>query len=216
MTPSIAPCALVLCLALPVAAEEPAPSPAPSPSPSPNAARKRLRLDVDRHVERVLQGQAGLPRFETSVEVLGKTPELLLERFIKGFDVECGPTGGGAPSEVEMRAARPAVSPSVDFMALARELVSRLKGREKGPERYFIYMARRRDGATYWVREGRLPVATVAAVPEAGVEMVAGFPDLDSATKALRRLERGLPVAARADAAPTPRWVTSPCRVRGK
>jgi hypothetical protein len=59
-------------------------------------------------------------------------------------------------------------------------------------------------------------VSALAAVPEAGVEMLAGFPDHKSATAALKRLERGMTMTARADVAPTPRWVSSPCRVRGK
>ena len=57
-------------------------SASPTPSPSP------LTLDVEKHVDQVLAEQAskGTPRFETTIEVVGKSPQIMLERFFGGVD----------------------------------------------------------------------------------------------------------------------------------
>src|SRR5262245_47610848 len=81
-----------------LAALQAAPSPSPRASPSPRPSpRPRLRLDVDRHVQQVLEKHEDLPRFETSVEVVATPPDVLMQRFLKPYDLECGPTEGGAP-----------------------------------------------------------------------------------------------------------------------
>ena len=73
-------------------AQTASPKASPSPSPSPS-----IVIDVDRHVGQMLEEEAkkGTPRFETSIEVYGKSPQIMLERFFGGVDLECKP--GGAP-----------------------------------------------------------------------------------------------------------------------
>jgi len=168
-----------------------------------------LQVDVAKQVDRVLEGS--VPRFETSVEVEGKSPQDVLKGQFKGLDLECGPAGGGAPTEVETRAFRPHSAPYLDFAALGRALVDKLKG--KGPDRYFLYGIHRRDGVSYALRDAPMPASGLYAAPGASFELVAAFPDLETATRAWDRLERGFETAVRADPGlPPPAWATSPCR----
>lgn len=195
-------------------AEAQTPSPTPSPSPRP------LRLDIDRHVEERLAEEAakGTPRFETRVEVVGKSPQMMLDRYFGGVDVECtpggAPPGGGAPTHVEMREARWHPSPSVDLAAVVKLIGELLKGGKDQPERYFLYRLRRKDGVSYILREGRAPDMLLYASPETRFELVAGFPDIDSGTRALRRLERGFATPVGPSTPPPAEWQTSTCRPR--
>jgi hypothetical protein len=184
-------------------------TPKPSPSPSPS-----IVIDVDRHVDQMLEEEAkkGTPRFETSIEVYGKSPQIMLERFFGGVDLECtpggAPPGGGAPTEVEMRAVRPHPSPYVDFAALGMAMAKKLKG--KGPERFFLYRVfNNKDRITYLLREGRL---TPGSLPGMTYEMIAAFPDTSSAVRGWKRMEHGFPTAEGPDASPPPPWQTTTCR----
>jgi hypothetical protein len=177
---------------------------------------RRLRVDVEKHVEKVLEEEAkrGIPRFETSVEVVAKSPQVLLERFFGGLDLECGAVPGGAPSETEMRAYRHTPAPYIDLMALARALVKRFKG--KGEQRYFLYRAVDKEGrVSFSLREGRLADAAFYNTPGTTFELVETFSDIDNATQAWRRLERGFPTAVATNSGwlPAP-WVEAPCRPR--
>lgn len=197
------------------AAEPPTPAPSPSPSPSP---RPRLRLDLERHVGHALEKEveSGPPRFQDSVEVDAQTPQAMLERHTAGLHLECGPTGGGgAPTEIETRAARPHPSPSIDFVPLLKALGGAL-GKKKQAERFFLYRVRSANRTTYLVRTERIPEAWHFATPGTTYEFVEAFADLDSAARGLRRLERGHARAEREDpGAPPPLWVTAtPCRPR--
>ena len=189
------------------------PSPTPSPSPSP------LTLDVEKHVDQVLAEQAGkdTPRFETTIEVVGKSPQIMLERFFGGVDLECGPigsvpAGGGAPTVEETRAFRPHPSPSVDFAALGRAVAQKLKG--KGPEKYFLYRVRSKNGEKFLLREGRVPASWLDTLPGTRFDLVAAFPDLDSGVKGWKRMERGFPTAEGSNAPPPQPWATTTCRPR--
>jgi hypothetical protein len=185
-------------------------SPSPTPSPSP------IVIDVDRHVGQVLEEEAkkGPPRFQTSIEVYGKSPQIMLERFFGGVDLECvpggAPPGGGAPTEVEMRAVRPHPAPYVDFAALGMAVAKKLKG--KGPERYFLYRVRNKERVNYLLREGRVPPGTVGVLPGVTYDLVAAFPDTDSAVRGWKRMEHGFPTAEGPDASPPPPWQTTTCR----
>jgi hypothetical protein len=174
-----------------------------------------LRLDVDRHVERLLadKQKGGLPRFETSIEVLGKSPQVMLDRFFHGLDLECGPASVGAPTDVEMRTVRHLPTPYIDLAALAGALAKGLK--EKGPDRYFLYRVRRAGGVSYWLREERIPAAWLFNTPGTTFELAATFPDLDSAAKGWCRMERGFETPKpTASASPPPPWMTTSCRPR--
>ncbi len=188
-------------------------SASPTPSPSP------LTLDVEKHVDQVLTEEAnkGTPRFETTIEVVGKSPQIMLERFFGGVDLECGPvgsvaSGGGAPTVAETRAFRPHPSPSVDFAALGRAVAKKLKG--KGPETYFLYRLRSKEGEKYLLREGRVPPSWLESLPGTRFDLVAAFPDLDSGVKGWKRMERGFPSPVSPDAPPPEPWVTTTCRPR--
>jgi hypothetical protein len=201
-------------------------TPCPQDSPRPAAVQEReqeaeqgkppssgLRLDVDKHVERLLadREKGGMPRFETSIEVLGKSPQVMLERFFRGLDLECGPVPSAAPTDVDMRTFRHLPTPYLDLAALAAALAKRQK--EKGPDRYFLYRVRRASGVTYWLREDRIPDSLFFNSPGTTFELTATFPDVDSAVKGFRRMERGFETPKpTASASPPPPWATIPCR----
>jgi hypothetical protein len=173
---------------------------------------RRLRLDIERHVERILaeRSDGGLLRFYETVEVKGRSPQIMLERLLRGLDLECSPTPVGPPAPAETRPFRPEVPPSADFAALFKALFEKAKA--KGPARYFLYRIVRPDRPlAYALREGAIPESTRLAAP--GVfELVESFPDLKSGTAALRRMERGFatPTRAREGGTPPP-WVATSC-----
>ena len=82
MLPHLCAGLLLLAQAAPASGPSPSPSPTPVASPSPPAVPQRLRLDIARHVDSVLREQDGTPRFETSLEVVGRPPDIALEEAI--------------------------------------------------------------------------------------------------------------------------------------
>lgn len=179
---------------------------------------RRLVLDIDKHVEQKLAEEAKYaPRFETSIEVVARSPQMLLERFFGGVDLECGPGGGGAPSVEEMREHRPHAPPTADLMALAMALAGKVMNRVKGKPtpRYYLYAVRRASTVNYALREDRVPDSWFYNFPGVSFELVESFPDKDSAVTAWRRMERGFgtPTAPKVDAL-APQWATAPCRPR--
>jgi hypothetical protein len=195
-------------------AEAQSPSPPPTPTPAPG----RLKLDIDRHVEQRLaeEERKGTPRFETQVEVVGKSPQVMLDRYFGGVDLECPPGGappdGGAPSEVEMREARWHLSPYADFLALGKFIADKLNGKGGKAERYFLYRVRAGDKVSYLLREGRAPDTLLYGAPGTTFELVDAFPDLDSGTRAWRRMERGFPTPVGPTASPPAAWQATTCR----
>lgn len=190
-------------------------TPRATPTPDP------IVLDVERHVDQVLAEEAnkGTPRFETTIEVVGKSPQIMLERFFGGVDLECGPVGsvapgGGAPTVAETRAFRPHLPPSADFGALiaavGQAVAKKLKG--KGPEKYFLYRLRSNNGEKYLLREGRVPASWLDSLPGTKFDLVAAFPDLDSGVKGWKRMERGMPSPVSPDVPPPEPWATTTCR----
>lgn len=176
-----------------------------SPSPPPQEAHalqrpdkadepgERLHVDVEGHVERLLEERAaaGLPRFEESIEVRGKTPQVMIERFFGGLDVECAPAGVGAPSARELDEARPTPPPTADLLALAQLALAQIKGRDKRADRYFLYGMKRGTEVSYQLRDARVPVTWLYGINGTTFELVDSFPDRDEAIRALRRRERG-------------------------
>lgn len=210
------PAGFVVAVVLASLAASAGPTPAPSPTPTPRPAAT-VRPRVSEQVEKALDEKERTepPRFESSIEVLGQSPQAILERVLRGIDLECGPTGGGPPTEAETRAFRPHLSPSADLLALAKLLAKKAKG--KGPDRFFLYLARRGDGVSYTVREGRMPDAEFYNTTGTSFELVEAFADVKEATAALRRLEQGFATAAPRDAgSPSPPWSTAPCLPRKK
>lgn len=208
------PGALVLLLAA-AAAPQASPAPRPTPTPAPRASAspsQPLKLDVEQHVEKVMEEHADDLRFEEEVDVTGRTPEVALAQHFREFDLECGPSGGGPPGHVESREARPHQAPYLDMLALAR-LLSGLGSKGKGPERYFLYRIVHGDTAVFTVREARLTAAEGAA-PGGTFELVETFPDLGSAVNGWRRMERGFGTPVGSDASPPPPWATTTCRPR--
>jgi hypothetical protein len=186
------------------------PAPAPSPTPTPTATP---RPRVDQQVEKVLDEKERRepPRFESSIEVVGESPQTILDRRLRGLDLECGPTGGGAPTEAETRAVRPHPAASGDLLALGKLIAEKVKG--KGPERFFLYRVRRGDTVGYTLREGRMPDAEFYNTAGAIFELFETFSDAKQASVALSRMERGFATAVSSDSrGPIPSWVTAPCR----
>jgi hypothetical protein len=169
---------------------------------------------VEQQVEKVLdeKERGELPRFESSIDVEGESPQTILDRRLRPLDLECGPAGG-PPTEAETRAVRPHQSPSADLLALGKLLAGMAKG--KGQERFFLYRVRRNEAVTYLVREGRMPDAEFYNTVGATFELLAGFADAKRATDAITRLERGFEAPVGPELrGPVPPWVTSPCRPR--
>jgi hypothetical protein len=200
------PCVLPLALLLAQAA------PSPSPEPGPSAAGPpRLRLDIERHVDSVMRGHGDTPSFQTEIEVIGRPPDVALEELLRDFDLECGPSTG-PPTAVESREFRPHPAPYLDLTVLAQMLSSALS--KPGPPRYFLYRLRGTGGPEYLLREEAL-VTAPGQQPTTSFELVASFPDLDSALRAYRRMARGFETPERADKAdPPPPWATTTCRLR--
>lgn len=196
----------------------PTPAPSPSPIPSPRQSpRPRLRLDVDRHVGRAVEkeAEASPPRFKDSVAVDAQTPQAMFERHLEGLHLECGPTGGGAPTEIEPRAVRPHASPSADFVPLLKAL-GRAVRKNKGEDRFFLYRVESSGRTTFVVRTERIPESWRLSAPGTTYTLVEAYPDMASAASGLRRLEQGFVHAERKDSgAPAPPWATAmPCRPR--
>jgi hypothetical protein len=169
---------------------------------------------VDRLVDKALEDKPPPPRFQDSVEVIGQSPDAMLERHFEGLQLECGPTGGGggAPTETDMRAARPHPSPYADFLPLLKALRGKLKKNQ--PDRFFLYRVTTPDRTSLLVRAERIPEAMLYTVPGTKYELVRAFPDLDDAVRALRRLERGFdtPLPSGPDLPPQPWATAAPCR----
>ena len=190
-----------------------APGPSPSPSPPTPLVPRRLRLEIEKHVDNVIQERGGPPRFEESVEVLGRTPDAALAEQLRDFDLECGPNVG-PPNAADTLDFRPHPAPFLDLGALARLLSGTVT--RMGPPRYFLYHVRGRAGADYLLREGALSVAP-GSQPAAAFELVGTFPDLASAVQGFQRMERGFGSPERAQAADEPHpWQTTNCRLLSK
>jgi hypothetical protein len=224
---------LVLALAGPTLGQQPAPEPSPSPTPAakpqegePARRPRRLVLDIDKHVEQKLAEEARFapPRFETSIEVVARTPQMLLERYFGGVDLECAPAGsppgGGAPTVEEMRGARPHTSPTGDLLALVSALAGQVgkfvksKDKDPAPPRYYLYKVVRKDAVSWALREDRVPDAWFYNFPELSFELVDTFSNKDTAVRAWKRMERGFatPVAPKVESVPS--WVSVNCRPR--
>lgn len=193
-------------------------TPEPAPEPTPIPASPRLRLEIDRLVKERLEKEE-LPRFETQVEVVGKSPQVMLERFLRGIEYDCrpagAPPGGGAPTHIEMRAARWHPSPSADFQAALIKLIGHaLKGKSRGEDRYFLYRVSAKGDVSYLLREGRLPEAVTYATPGTTYELIKAYADKESGATGWRRMERGFASPEGSNAPPPADWQTSTCPVR--
>jgi hypothetical protein len=160
-----------------------------------------------------------LPRFETQVEVVGKSPQVMLDRFLRGIEYDCkpggAPPGGGAPTHIEMRAARWHPSPSADLQAALIQILGQaFKGKGRGEERYFLYRMNARGDVSYLLREGRLPEAVTYATPGTTYELIKAYADAKSGATAWRRMERGFASPDGSTASPPADWQISTCPVR--
>jgi hypothetical protein len=153
--------------------------------------------------------------------VVGKSPQVMLERFFGGIDLECAPggapKGGGAPTEVEMREARARVTgipntPYLDFAAIANYLAQKLKSRGKEPEKYFIYRVTAKGRVSHVLRGERMPASLLFAVPGTVYELVETFPDIETAVRGWKRIEHGFATVIGPSSSPPPPWAITTCR----
>ena len=178
----------------------------PTARPTPRAP---IRTQIDAHVDELVEKQENVPRFQTSVDVLGRSPQDVVDRYFRGFDVECGPPSG-VPTHVEMReAARYAPPPTLDFLALGQALARALAS--GGQDRFFLYRVHQKEGVSYVLREGPMPTVALH-VAGADYELVRAFPTREEGARAWRQLERGQAVTAMPDATPIPDWIKTNCR----
>lgn len=106
----------------------PFPSANPSPTPSPNPQYRLLQY-VFEEPRPPMIGES--LRFEDRAEVLGIEMNAAIARFFDkdgNGDMTRGATPGGAPSLAEMKNYRPHISPSIDFLSLAKWAASLGKG----------------------------------------------------------------------------------------
>ena len=158
-----------------------------------------------------MREQGGTPRFETSLEVVGRPPDIALAEQLQEFDLECGPAGG-PPTANESMEFRPHPAQSLDLAALARALSGTLGN--PGPPRYFLDRVRGQGEVEYLLRDGEIRMAP-GQQPTTAFELVASFPDLASAIQGFRRMSRGFDTAQRADQADAlSPWQPQPCRLR--
>ncbi len=199
-------------------------SPSPTLSPSPDAsatpgappAPGGLRLEVERHARELIERETGADgrlRFETNIEVRGKSPQAMLERFVGGpraLELQCGASPVGPPSEAEMREVRHHPSPYMDYLAVFDRLKSRL--RRVGRPKYYLYRVSRQERSLYELREGPLSDEAFYNTPGTRYELIESFAASDDAVRALRRMERGFgsPTPA-VSSSPPPPWVTTNC-----
>ncbi len=188
-------------------------SPPPSPAPTPASPQNGLQIDIEKHVDRAIE--KGMLRFETRVDVEAKTPQELLQELLRGFDLECGAPQRGAPTDAETRAhmqsQRPTTPYQVDFVPLLAALNRKLAG--KKPTRYYIYRVARAGGQSFSIRDRTISMERIYNTPGVSYELVAEAPDLQSATDAFWRLERGLSAKAADSSQPAP-WLNWNCRAR--
>ncbi len=162
---------------------------APSASPSPATIREVAEQEVEKIVQRETRD---LPRFEEQIEVVGRTPQMMLERFFGGADVECTASPGGVPSEQDMRDVRQTPGQALDLVGAAQQLLKAIKGEDKGPPKYFLYRVRKANEARYELREGKIPVVWMyGGINGNTFELLEGFSDRDAAVRGLRRMEKG-------------------------
>jgi hypothetical protein len=194
--------------------QDPKPSPTSSPSPSPSVPPgTSLQADIEKAVDEAID--KGLLRFETSVEVEGRTPQQALEALLRGFDLECGTTDRGAPTDADtraqMRSVRPTTPYTVDFIPFLAALQKKMSAR--GGSRYYIYRVKKADGDSYRLRDSAMPMNQIYNTPGAHFELVAQVADLKEATDVFWRLERGLSVKSANSSQPNP-WLNWNCRPR--
>ncbi|MGE0453987.1 MAG: hypothetical protein AB7O37_11310 [Vicinamibacteria bacterium] len=171
---------------------------------------------MDRHARELIErrtGADGRMRFETSVEVQGKSPQLMLERFVGGpqaLALQCGAPAGGPPSEAEMREVRHHPSPYMDYLAALDWLKGRLV--RVGRPKYYLYRLAREGRTLYELREGPLSNQALYNMPGTRYELIETFAAEGDAVRALRRMERGFgsPTPA-VSSSPPPPWVTTNC-----
>jgi hypothetical protein len=157
--------------------------------------------------------EEGPPRFETSIDVVGRTPDEVLQEHLRRFDLECGPPSG-VPTHAEMRELRRGLPPAagIDLVALARAVRKSINSGK--PDRYFLYRVHRADGPTYILREGALPAEALYA-PGATFELLDAFPDKKTAVFVWKRYERNEKPRPPSDAPPPPllpqTWMRANC-----
>lgn len=172
----------MLCLALAVVllAGLPTPTPVSTPegcSPPGEGPVGRLQLDVDRHVECVLEREASsdLPRYSEQVVVTARSPEALLQRFLKPDDVRGGPELGPG---------------GINVLPLLQALFRR---GHQGP--FYLYLLTTPQGRSAVLREAPI-AASGLALPGAVYEPMGQYETPREALAAQRQLEARL--AARA------------------
>jgi len=113
-----------------VSGPSPSPSPQPNPAPTPSPTPKyRLLQYAFEEPQPPMIGES--LRFEDRAEVLGIEMNAAIARFFDkdgNGDMTRGATPGGAPSLAEMKNYRPHMSPSIDFLSLAKWAASLGKG----------------------------------------------------------------------------------------
>jgi hypothetical protein len=153
-------------------------------SPPGRLAADRLRLDVEARVECALRRDpaSGLLRREERIEVTARSPEALLQRFLKPEDVRGGPPQSPAPGQ-------PGYG-SVNLVPLLQALLGKLSG---GGGPFYLYLLTTPRGSTGELREEPIPAGSLVRTG-AVYEPMGTYRSAREALAALRQLEsRGRP-----------------------
>jgi hypothetical protein len=176
---------------------------------SPPEEKGSLREGIERRLADIESGKTPIPpgatktpdgvtlRFETSIEVRGRTPEELLSRYLDLERLHEGATSG-PPLPHETRDFRPSPAESVDLLGFLKWLGDKVGSKEP---RYFVYEASGPRGRWRWLREGPLPPETLPP-PGLAFELVGAFPDLSEARRVCDELPPPPPTAAGVEAQP--------------
>jgi hypothetical protein len=152
---------------------------APVCSPPARPAADRLRLDVEARVECALRRDpaSGLLRREEQIDVIGHSPEALLQRFLKPESIRGAPPQDPAPGQ-------PGYG-SVNLVPLVQALISKLSG---GGGPFYLYLLTTPRGSTGELREEPIPAGSLVRTG-AVYEPMGTYRSAREALAALHQLE---------------------------
>ena len=141
---------------------------------------------------------SGVPRFETSIEVLSTTPEAAAARFLEGADLVEGQAPAGAPTRRETQEYRPRTSPSIPLggvlWLLNRAREAMVGGPRRPAPRYYVYEVTTARGIWPLLRETPLP-PEIQRTPGVTIRLVGEYPDLAAARQACAGVGGGATVS---------------------
>jgi hypothetical protein len=131
--------------------------------------------------------RSDLPRFEESIEVIGRSPEALLGRFLTRDELKRTRALSSAPSVQETQEYRPGPTQGANLMPVLDWLARKARGPSNATPRFYVYELLGRDGRWPVLRDR--PLAS-SGFGTAGLTwtLVGAFPDWASARRVYEEL----------------------------